>query len=97
MGIAFMDFMSWYAMEFAAGRKSHADELNWLIREGVIRARRGYQSKIALYQQFTNTLAELGLTDASLKDILNHPAFTTEEAPAANTEGYPGEQLSLVA
>lgn len=96
-GLVFMDFMSWYALEFASGRKSHADELNWLLREGIIRARPGYQSRIALYQQFTNTLASLKLTNATLDAITQHPAFQSTIAGNHKERGAFGEQLTLVA
>lgn len=86
-GIVFQDFMWWYAMDFAQGNKSHAEELRWLLREGVIRARPGYQSKIAQYIQFSNLLADVGLQNASLEEIRYHPAF--------EVNGESSEQITL--
>jgi DNA sulfur modification protein DndC len=74
-GILWSDLMWWYAMDFAAGTKSHAAEMNWLLREGLIQARPGYQASIAKYQQFGRLLADLGLQNARLGDIKKHPAF----------------------
>ncbi|KXS55116.1 MAG: phosphoadenosine phosphosulfate reductase [Marinobacter sp. T13-3] len=92
-GITYMDFMWWYEMEFAEGRKSNAEELNWLLREGIIRARRGYQSKIAEYQRYSQCVAELGLENATLDDVIHHPAFT--RAPTASTTGEAAPQADL--
>ncbi|WP_227499005.1 phosphoadenosine phosphosulfate reductase family protein [Marinobacter sp. ELB17] len=80
----FHDFMWWYALEHAAGKKSHASEINWLLREGIIRARRGYQSQIVRYQQFGQTLADMGLNSglATLETITSHPAFVANRPNA---------------
>lgn len=93
---AFSDFMSWHFMDFGAGSKTHAEEMRWLLREGVIRARRGYQSKIAQYIDFGETLADLGLQAATKSDIINHPQFRSEPAATPLRLEYPSEQLALV-
>lgn len=76
LDVLFHDWMWWYEMTFADGSKSNAEEAAWLLREGIIEARRGYQSRIAEYQQYSRTLEALGLTNATLDTIRQHPAFT---------------------
>ncbi len=76
LNILFHDWMWWYEMTFADGSKSNAEEAAWLLREGIIEARRGYQSRIAEYQQYSRALEALGLTNATLDTIRQHPAFT---------------------
>jgi DNA sulfur modification protein DndC len=64
-------------MEFSAGQKSHMDEINWLVREGVIRARKGYQSHLVRYQNYARHVDELGLSGSksTLTNITAHPQF----------------------
>lgn len=72
------DFLWWYAIEFASGEKSHNEEMNWLLREGVIRAKKGYQSVLAKYQDYNLHLQSIrakGGPIGSLDQILKHPAF----------------------
>jgi len=83
LGIAFHDFMWWWEMSFASGGRSNAEELAWLLREGVIEARRGYQAKIAEYQRYSQCVAEMDLENATLDDVIHHPTFT--RAPSAST------------
>jgi 3'-phosphoadenosine 5'-phosphosulfate sulfotransferase (PAPS reductase)/FAD synthetase len=75
--IAYHDFMWWWAMEFSAGQKSHMDEMNWLVREDVIRARKGYQSQLVRYQNYARHVDELGLSGSrsTLTNITAHPQF----------------------
>ena len=75
--------MWWAASEFAHGNRTHNDELAFLLREGVIRARKGYQSVLGAYQRHNRALTALreqGSID-TLADIQVHPAFTTSIEP----------------
>lgn len=93
LGIIFEDFCWWYAMDFADGRKTSNDEMDFLIREGLIRARNGYQSTLANYQRYNlvlNDLRENGPID-TLAQIQAHPDFiiktdadTTQAASTAS-------------
>lgn len=77
LGITFEDFSWWYAIEFAGGHKKHNEEMNFLIREGLIRARNGYQSTLATYQRYNLVLDDLrdnGPID-TLAQIQAHPNF----------------------
>ena len=80
LNITYLDFLWWYSMDFASGRKSHNDEMNFLIREGIIKARNGYQSTLAEYQRYNLVLGDLrqhGQID-TLEAITRHPKFVTE-------------------
>ena len=71
------DFFWWYSMEFADGTKGHNAEMNFLIREGLVVAKNGYQSQLAEYQRFSrhlNYIREQGPVD-NLDQVLVHPAF----------------------
>ncbi|WP_143743916.1 phosphoadenosine phosphosulfate reductase family protein [Marinobacter sp. C18] len=87
LGITYHDFLWWMEMEFADGQKTNNDEMNFLIREGIIKARPGYQSQLAQYQRYNRVLDRLrerGPID-SLEAIQAHPGFTasTGTAPKA--------------
>lgn len=90
LGILFSDLMWWWEMEFYDGKKSNAEELAWLLREGLIQARRGYQSKIAEYQQYSETLAHHDLQNATVETLIEHPNFVPAQAASP-------DQLSLIA
>lgn len=92
MGITFYDFMWWWSMEFSDGRKTSADEMDWLVREGLIRARRGYQSQLAKYHHFSRTMANSGLgrIAADLNALLEHPKYHP------NTQVAQPDQMTLV-
>lgn len=74
------DFWWWYAMEMSdqSRPQTHNAEMNFLIRQGIIRANAGYQSHLAKYQEYNwhlHFLREQGPID-TLNQILAHPAFT---------------------
>lgn len=77
LGLTYEDFMWWYASEFAGGRKTHNDEMAFLVRQGVIAARNGYQSQLASYQSFNVTLDDLRTRGdlSNAQTILTHPDF----------------------
>lgn len=79
--IELSDFFWWYAMEFADGTKSHNAELNFLVREGIIVAKNGYQSQLAEYQRFNHHLHHIRQQGPveTLDQILTHPCFVTKE------------------
>lgn len=83
LGMAYEDMLWWMEIEFADGNRSHNDEMNFLIRQGLIRARKGYQSTLAGYQHYNLVLRNLngqGPID-TLESILEHPAFATPVQP----------------
>lgn len=102
LGIAYDDFLWWMHMEFAQGTHHTAnDELNFLIRNGIIRAKKGYQSTLAKYQHFNLVLADLKREGplSTLEDVLNHPRFhgaaeATQATPTPAREH--SEQLALL-
>jgi DNA sulfur modification protein DndC len=76
------DFWWWYAMDFADATRdaTHNAELGFLVREGIIRARPGYQSHLAQYQNYNmhlTTLRECGPID-TLEQIKAHPSFISK-------------------
>jgi DNA sulfur modification protein DndC len=103
------DFMWWYASEFAGGAKSSSEEMAFLVRHGVIKARAGYQSQLANYQAFNHVLSDLRVDGSidTLEQIQNHPQFLTVEESgeikAANADEHDAparieeEQLDLFA
>jgi len=56
----------------------------FLIREGLIKARNGYQSQIGVYQGLNLMLDDLRAEGpiGSLAEIQSHPRFMTEEQAA---------------
>lgn len=79
--LEFEDFMWWYSLDFAHGNKAHNAEMDFLVREGLVVAKNGYQSQLAEYQRFNhhlNYIREQGPVD-TLEQILAHPAFITQE------------------
>jgi len=79
-GLTYEEFKFWHAIEFADGRKTHNDEMMFLLREGIVKARKGYQSQIATYQSFNLMLDDLKAEGSigSLEQIQNHPRFISE-------------------
>lgn len=84
-GLTYEEFKFWHAIEFADGRKTHNDEMAFLIRQGLIKARNGYQSQIGVYQGLNLMLDDLREDGpiGSLAQIQSHPRFMTEEQAAA--------------
>lgn len=76
--LALHDFMWWWEIEFGQGNRTHSDEMNWLLRQGIIQARRGYQGQIVRYQQYATALMSAGLqgSGAQLTEIIKNPGFT---------------------
>lgn len=89
--LMFHDFMWWYLLEFGDQQKSHADELQWLFRNGIIRGRRGYQTQLNRYLDYGNALSEAGLSghSGSLDAITSHPNFVTEKPESRTVESAP--------
>lgn len=83
---ALYDFMWWWSMEFAEGNRSNVDEMNWLLREGIVRARNGYQAQIVRYQDYCRALQMAGLEGkgGSLNELMLHPGFVP--ATSKNTQ-----------
>ncbi|MCH8552499.1 MAG: phosphoadenosine phosphosulfate reductase family protein [Natronospirillum sp.] len=77
------DFIWWWAMEFADGSKSSAQELQWLVQTGVIRAGRGYQSQLADAQLRCHALGDVvAHYDVSDPNSLRqHPAYVSGGEP----------------
>lgn len=71
------DFMWWWSMEFGDGRKSSNSELAWLFQVGLMRARRGYQSRLARYRVQAGAMqafAARARVDDPLA-LMQHPSF----------------------
>ena len=83
-GLTYEEFKFWHALEFAGGQKTHNDEMQFLIREGLIKARNGYQSQIGVYQGLNLMLDDLRVEGSigSLAEIQAHPRFMTVEEAA---------------
>ncbi|ARM86129.1 phosphoadenosine phosphosulfate reductase domain-containing protein [Marinobacter salarius] len=93
------DFLWWYAMEFAAGEKGHNEEMNFLLREGVIRARSGYQSQLAEYQRYNlhlHAIREKGPI-GSLEQIMAHPQFVTADQAKATEDATSNSAPAIIA
>lgn len=76
-GLTYDEFTWWWADTFAAGRKTNNDEMAFLVREGVIAARAGYQRQLAGYQAFNAVLDDLRTRGDlnTIEGILAHPDF----------------------
>jgi DNA sulfur modification protein DndC len=98
------DFWFWYAIDFAdtSRNATHNAELGFLVREGIIRARPGYQSHLAQYQNYNmhlTALREKGSIN-SLAEILAHPDFISADAAAdqkAQTQSVSAAPAMLIA
>lgn len=76
-GLTYDEFTWWWADTFAAGSRSNNDEMAFLVREGVIAARAGYQRQLAGYQAFNAVLDDLRTRGDlnTVEGILAHPDF----------------------
>lgn len=99
LGITYHDFLWWMEMEQAEGTHTHNDEMNFLVRNGIIRARKGYQSTLAAYQHYNLVLHDLrGRSPiTTLADLLSHPDFEAAPGTQKTRASQPKtEQLALL-
>lgn len=77
----YMDWLWLYSIDYADGKRSNNEEMDFLVRSGVIKARPGYHAHLANYQCLNRQLRQLRHDGPlnSLEEIKGHPRFLPVE------------------
>lgn len=67
------DLLWWWEMEFGTGRSRMGSEIDWLFQQGIERARRGYQRRIAGYSVMAGAVGRLVREGVDLSDPASLP------------------------
>lgn len=81
------DLLWWWEMEFGTGRSRMGSEIDWLFQQGIERARRGYQRRIAGYSVMAGAVWVGWCGRASICPIQRAcPGLASFEPPQGRTE-----------
>ena len=80
-----MDWLWLYSIDYADGKRSNNEEMDFLVRSGVIKARPGYHALLAKYQCLNRQMRQLREDGPlnTLDEIKGHPRFVSVEDLAA--------------